>query len=338
MPRQAKLWKRAGRAGWWATISGRKVMLGLEFAVAEKEFHRRKAVGKAVPCSRLTVEALVDLFLDAMRGEIKETTWTNYRWHLQRWCNHSGSKIASQLKPFDAAAWLKSETTWNSSTKRAGTEIIRQWSRWCKNQGYLDADRLAGTRYPKSIPRAAAPMDDIERFIAGIREERFRDLVLVLLDTGARPGEIRTLTAARIDWKASSAVVEGKSGARVIGLTARSLEILRRAADQFPDGPVLRNGKGDPWQAGAMTQRFRRVRNRVKVYVVPYHFRHALFGRASKAGVDSVVIARQLGHANLNMLLKVYSHVDAEQMRAAVDKTASKTQDADETTSEQGAA
>jgi integrase len=52
---------------------------------------------------------------------------------------------------------------------------------------------------------------------------------------------------------------------------------------------------------------------------LPYQFRHDFWGRAVKAGVDSVVIAKQMGHTDLDMLVKHYAHVDTSQTKTAVE-------------------
>jgi integrase len=322
MPRPSKLWKRAGREGWWATISGRKTCLGDDFEAATKEMHRLKSAARPVERSRMSVASLVDLWLDAMRGDVRETTWANYLWYAQRWCNHSGHRVASQVKPLDVTAWLKSEQTWNSSTRRAGAEISRQWSRWCKSEGYIDSDVLEGIRYPKAQKRPPAKPGDIERFLAGISDVCFLDLVLVLLDTGARPGEVRSLSASQIDWETKTARVIGKTGERTISLTDRALATFVRLTDVHPIGPILRNSFGGPWKPSAVIGRFRRINRRAGTHVFPYHFRHAFGPRARKAGVDSIIIARQLGHANLNMQATRYAHVETEETRQAVELAA----------------
>ncbi len=320
MPRPAKIWTRKNRPGWYATINGRKISLGLDRAEAERRFHALKAAGRPVARSALTVVALVDLYLDWARSEVKGTTWEAYRWLLQKWVDHAGRRKAAEIKPLDLTAWFKL-CKWNASMRRHAIEVVRGWARWSKAQGYLEADILTDLRYPKTIPREAAAPGAIDAFLGAIQCERFRDVCTVLLDTGCRPGEIRTLEASQVDWAAPTARVVGKTGPRVVSLTQRSLGILARCAEQWPVGALLRNRNGDPWRSAALNGRFSRLCARL----VPYHCRHAFWGRATRAGVDSVVIARQLGHSNLNMLVKHYAHPSTEQTREAVEKAQSNT-------------
>jgi integrase len=329
MPRKASIWTRKGRTGWYATINGRQIPLGDDRKEAERLFHELKAAGRPVPRSSLTVGTLVDQYLDAIRSEVRETTWANYRWYLLRWYRHAGDKRAAAVKPYDVREWLATECPrrvgdknrkgWTTSTRHVAVSIVRQWSAWCQREGHLDTDPLVGVKRPPCKTREAAPPADLERFIAAIDDDRLRDYCLLLLDTGCRPGEIQSLEASQVDWDNSSATVRGKTGLRTVSLTSRAVEILRRLAAIHSSGPLLRNESGKAWTRDTSHYRFVRLNKLLGTLICAYHFRHDFFRRASKAGVDSLTIAAQLGHKNLNMLHKTYAHINASQTKRAVD-------------------
>lgn len=321
MPRRAAIWARKGRAGFYATIQGKQVFLGLERESAAREFHRLKAAGRPVEQSSLTVTALVRLYVIDTGKRTSATTVRLYHWFLRRWCSHAGTLVASELKPYHLTGWLDRHPGWGSSTKRQAISYTRTWSKWCKEQGYLEVDPFTRVKRPAITRRKAADPEAIERFLARISGTRFHDYCMVLLDTGARPGEIRGLEASRIDWGESTAIVVGKTGERRISLTTRTLEILARCRGQSPIGPLLRNRDGNPWQANTVRSQFRRVSKALGVEICPYQFRHAFWSRATKAGVDSIIIARQLGHrSGLGLLLSTYAHVDMSQTKEGVER------------------
>ena len=322
MPRKAALWQRSGRSGWWATIDGRQVNLGDDYKDAQKELYRRKASNRPAERSRALVVQLVDEFLSASHANVQASTFANYRWYLQQWVNFAGHRPAAGLKPLDVTAWFRSRGQWNPTTRRLAAELVRRWSRWAKAQGYLDVDVLAGLRAPKTIPRTAARPEDIQNFLQAVTCPLLRDIAIVLLDTGARPGEIRTLTAGQISWADSTAIVNGKTGPRVISLTGRSLATLANLATLYPTGPLFRNRAGRIWTRSQLCYRFRVISKRANVYVFPYHFRHDFYRRASKAGVPDLHVMKQLGHTDLKMLATRYSHVDTEQTKEAVERAA----------------
>jgi integrase len=186
--------------------------------------------------------------------------------------------------------------------------------------GHLDRHVLEDTPRPKQLVREAAPPEEIDQLLAAIPDQQLRDIATVIFDSGARPGEIRTLTAAQINWEGRSAVVTGKRGPRIISLTERSIAILERCAITVKDGPLLLNMEGRPWSKTMLPKRVGRLCKKLGIHVTPYHLRHDLYRRASKAGVPDLHIAKQLGHADLKMLAAHYAHVDTTQTRDAVDK------------------
>ncbi len=325
MPRQPSVWKRKGRDDYYTTISGRQVNLGPDRAEALKRFHGLKASTRPIERSSATVRVLVDLFLDDIKASVRPTTWANYRWYLEQWISHSGSRTAATIRVLDLTSFLKSRH-WNSSSRRCATKICRQWSRWCFRQGYLDVDSLSTAKLPASNPRSPATSLAIEQFLASIHCKCFRDVCVVLLDSGCRPGEIRSLSASQLDVPTSTANVVGKTGPRIISLTQRSVDILAVCAMRFPVGPLLRNCFGRPWTSSTLGQRFRWLSRKLGIHIIPYSFRHAFWSRAVKAGVDSVIIARQLGHRNIGMLLSTYAHVDTGQTKDAVEKASANNQ------------
>ena len=320
MPRPAKLWRRANRPGWWATIGKRKVCLGEDREAAMREYHRLKAAGRPVARSRLTVEALVHLYLEDAVTRLQENTWDTYEQHLRQWVKFAGSKIASELRPYDVKDYLASQVDdegkprWNNTTKHLAVSKIRTWMLWCVEMGYVESDPIAKAKRPKMEDRAIAPPGATEAFLSKYTKPEINDIATVLYDTGARPGELRALTAATIDWESATAVVtNGKTGPHTITIPARSLAILRRLAIDNPEGPIFRNSKGTPWSKNNLVKRFWRSG------LTSYQFRHAIWSRARKASVDSIEVARQLGHKDLQMLMERYAHADTEQIREAIE-------------------
>jgi integrase len=322
MPRRAAIWTRSGRQGFYATIQGKQVFLGLDRTEAVASFHRLKASGKPVERSRASVAVLVDAYLQHAATEVRATTLANYHWYLSQWVVFAGTRPAATLKPLDVTAWFRTRPKWNPSTRRLATEMVKRWSKWCNDQGYLEARIFAQVRAPRPVSRAAASPKDLEAFLQAVTCPLLRDIATVLLDTGARPGEIRTLTADQIDFAASTAVVVGKTGQRVISVTTRSLATLERLATLYSTGPLFRNRDGRIWSKSQLNYRFRVICKRASVKVIPYHFRHDFYRRASRAGIDSVIIAKQLGHKDLKMLVSIYAHVDTSQTKEAVERAA----------------
>lgn len=311
MGRPGKIWRRNDRPSWYATINGRQVNLGTDHAEAVREYHRLRARA-APPSGRATTAESVDRYLEHAEPQVEPTTFTLYRYYLQSWCDHAGGIRATAIEPRHVQGWMERHPGWNSSTRHLAITVVKLWSRWA-----MDPDPLRRVKRPKMGRRQPPQPGALEAVLAAFPSQQARDIGVVLYETGCRPGEIRTLEASGVAWERSTAIVRGKTGPRLIGLSPRALDVLRRNAALHPTGPVLRSTRGVPWTGAAIHGQFRRAARRLGVGAVhAYHCRHAFWARAIKAGADSLGVAKQLGHSSLNMLDKHYAHTDHEIMRS----------------------
>ena len=321
MPRRAQPWQRSDRPGWRVWLNGKQVFLGLDKADAFREWHRRLSLETPAEPGTQTVEALADRYLVENKTEWAEPTLRGKKFALQSFVDQYGTMKAADLLPLHVTAWLKRQTTWAQATKRQQAAVIKTWSNWCAREGYLKADMLRPVRVKGGQPRKGAPPGDLEKLIAAADDPAFRDFLIVLGDTGARPGEIRSLESSRIAFTASTAEVRGKSGQRVVGLTARALRVLARYARKYPSGPVLRNGHGMPWSASTLKRRFDHACKLASIaHFIPYFCRHDLARRLLKAKVPELLIRDQMGHVDLEMIAKTYLHSEASMLAGAVER------------------
>jgi integrase len=323
MPRPAKLWRRKGREGWWATVAGKQVCFGADREEANEAFHaakaehaaRAKGQGRSKPSGRVLVAVAIDRYLDAVHESIKPKTFEIYRSALQHWSDRYGRMTLDAMTADHFRAWLK-RPGWSKSTQSVYGAAVKTFVKWSVREKLLAADPFANVRLPGYRPRKGAEPGAIEAVMSA-SNAAFRDFLVVCLETGCRPGEVRTLTADSIDWDRNTAIVSGKTGERLIGLSAKALGVLRAYAEKYPEGPVLRTQTGLPWTEANLKKCLQVARDKVglkKGQVVLYHCRHAFWTRATKAGVSDVAVSKQLGHTDLRMLTKVYSHADHQIM------------------------
>jgi integrase len=322
--RRPGIWKRKGRDDWYVTIGERQVNLGPDHSQAQLEFHRLRSTPTTGRRGIAKTSELVTAFLEAVKPELALDTVRNYQWFLDRWVALVGEMRADQLKPLHITQWFALWPTWETSTRHVAVAIVKRWSRWCAHQGHMARDPLAGVKRPKLLRRRPAAKGVLEQFEAGITSTWFRSIFWFLVDTGCRPREARTLEAARIDWEASTAMVRGKRGERPIAIPSRSLDVLRGLALRWPEGPIFRTRTGKGWSEAALRSAFKdlSIKLGIKPLFFAYQLRHAFWGRAHRAGVSDLVIAKQLGHRDLKMLHQTYADVDHALMASAVERTA----------------
>lgn len=317
MARQAKLWRRKDRPGWWATIDGVQRCFGEDHAQALRDFRRAKAVPQQRPGSPCLVAVAVDRYLEDVSRRVRAPTLRNYQHALQLWVDAAGRRDVGSLVAEDLERWLE-RPAWCGSTRHAYGKAVKTWAAWCRRRKILISNPFADVRLPSIARRSPAPDGLFDRLLSAAGPE-LRAWLVVLVETGCRPGELEELAAVDVDWREHTAEVRGKRGPRLLGLSDRAIEILRPLAERYPEGPLLRTPRGKPWTSANIRSTLKLLRGRSGNEslrdVVPYHARHAFWARAHKAGVSDLAIAKQLGHTDLSMLARVYSHADHEIMR-----------------------
>ncbi len=328
MGRRSTIWKRKGR-GFWSTIRGVQVFLAHDLKKAKIKFSQRMSERTRSRPGRHTIPELITTFLAyqaarVKKGEISKDYYISIKSSLQAWEVEYYDLDPSDMRAYHVREWLESHDTWNPTTRSTRGRRVKEWSSWLADEGYLDEDRLSGARLPTPLTREPAPLADLEKLLDAITEPFFRDFYTVLYDTGMRPGELSTLEGSRVNWSNPSAIVEGKTGQRVIGLTMRSVEILRLAHERYPTGPLLRSARGAFWSVEVQRRAFIKWCKiaHTSTHVTPYQVRHSLWQRWHAAGISDILIARQLGHSakgapSLKLLASTYSHPDAADLAAA---------------------
>jgi integrase len=205
--------------------------------------------------------------------------------------------------------------------------------------------------------RRALSESEVERFLAGVRaddvsaehiagnKDRERvpqePLFMALLDTGARWSELRRVRWMDVDLTAALLVLRAENTKgrkqRVIPLTGRLVQALRdlqvlharvhghiaTATDWVflsPDGCAWGRPTNNPMRI------FDRVLERAGIARVDaqgqkldiHALRHAFATRLARRGVALVHAQRLLGHSDPKLTARVYTHLDAEDLRGAI--------------------
>ena len=155
------------------------------------------------------------------------------------------------------------------------------------------------------------------RAILAASDRHFADLLTVLHETGMRPSEAYRLAARDIDWQRHHAIFRHHktSGTgekpRVVYLTPGALELLRRLAQEHPDGPVLRNKAGTAWTRYTVARRFSRLRKQLGFgrELTADAFRHLFITDGLDAGIPIATLAELAGHRSTKMIERFYGHL-----------------------------
>jgi integrase len=193
---------------------------------------------------------------------------------------------------------------------------------------------------PRIVSREVVPLsvEQARILIKHVQGHRLEVLLATAVVTGMRRGELlalrwsdidfarsRLLVLHSVDFMAGYGYVEGKpktaAGKRVISLPAFLLDMLRehhaqqlglcKAADNWEDHDlVFPNLRGGYLHPGHMGESFRKLLKEAGLPHIHFHdLRHSAASILLCMGVNVKVIQELLGHSDISITLRTYSHL-----------------------------
>lgn len=165
-------------------------------------------------------------------------------------------------------------------------------------------------KYRENGGRLRVLSDDEERELLAAADSEMRDLIVLLLDTGCRLGEI--LSGPEVDLENNLLTIweqkgGGRNPARSIPLTDRASRIVRRGL------PTLTVSQAETrWRA----LRKRLGREDDSQYVM-HALRHTCASRLVQRGVDLYVVKELLGHSSIQVTER-YAHLNPVRLKQAI--------------------
>lgn len=176
-----------------------------------------------------TLSEVAEEFLIERRMGRSAKTVTNYEWQLSRFLKAHGHEPARNLKRLTLQKFilkLRDERPIADSSINGIVRGLKAFVKWLKANDYLDVD-LSGAIHQFKIRSYAKAKPTNAKTVKLMLElaPKFRDEVILLFaaDTGARVGEIATLTIDNLKLDELRAFVTGKVGGRWVTFT----EVLR---------------------------------------------------------------------------------------------------------------
>jgi integrase len=268
LPHYPKPFFRPQRGLWYVQIEGRQVNLGPDRDEAFRRYHDLMARGpdQSRPPDGDAAVSVLDAFLDWCEKHRAPRTYEWYRDYLQSFARSIPRGLpVGRLKPIHVQQWVDAQPGWGNGKRGAITAVQRAFN-WAAKMGLIDASPVRHVEKPRAGRRDVVITPGEYAWILGqVKDEAFRDLLVVCWETGCRPQEILAVEARHVDpdggrWVFPLDEAKGKKAHRVVYLTDRALEITRRLVLRQPDGPLFRNTDGRPWHPYALNCRFGRLR------------------------------------------------------------------------------
>lgn len=148
-----------------------------------------------------------------------------------------------------------------------------------------------------------------------MEKDNFYMAVLIALETDARAGEVLALTTNDFDFKNGTMTINksysrGKitepkteNSIRKVEVTDNLLHVIKEVVDE---GPLFHQ----TWFQDHFSDRMKRLTNEVGIAPIRFHgLRHSHVSYLLHNGIDIAYISKRVGHSNVSVTLKIYSHM-----------------------------
>lgn len=273
----------------------------------------------------LTFSAVYERWSAEHFREISESQQGAYRASYRAASALYTQKFRSLHKSDFMAEVIKREQAGMSqSTCEKMIQLFSSMGAWAEENGIVSrnpASKLHTVARQKSEGRCFSPEQ-----IDAIRSSGHRaaPVVLLMLATGCRPGEVFTVRLSNCFddyFIGGSKTVEGRN--RVIPVSSIGLDAYRslRSAAQESGGDLLIDGYEGNRKAENFSKRdFADLMRSLGIQgFTPVDCRHTYSTYLTKAGVPPQLIRRLMGHTTVKTSDKYYTHLDLEDLRAGSD-------------------
>lgn len=272
---------------------------------------------------------LVDEFLADLKTENKSPhTLKNYQADLMAFHRFYGGNL-SDLTPATLREYFGSlvETLSPASISRKQASI-KSFLRWAYRHDLIPAnpmDKIGGVKLPESQPRFL-PLDQVNKILSVITDDRDRVLFTLISETGLRISEALAIKVEdlRLDTQELTVHGKGKKDRTIHLVKTESLRLLKwyLKKRQITGGLVFRacESKQRYGQAGkaieysVIAKAWRRYCHSIGIECTIHQLRHSYATDLINRGAPVEVVSKILGHQNLQTTLR-YAKVSDRTIR-----------------------
>ena len=188
---------------WYVQLGKQQVSLGRDKEAAYEEYHRLMGQRTdGVPLETDSVARLLNRYLAWIEANRARPTFEKALHHLKSFGRKIGPDLkVNRLKPYHVQRWIDADYAKLSDTyKNAAITVVKGALNWCEQQGYIAHNPIAKMKKPTpAIREFFVPAVKWPEVLAAVRGQEFKDFVIFMLDSGARPQEVCRAEARHFD-------------------------------------------------------------------------------------------------------------------------------------------
>lgn len=281
----------------------------------------------------LQLLSLTDSWVRSLRAANRsERTIDSYLLAVRQLADHIGNIPLAEVTVGDLRSFIALVAAHRASaTARQRYASLKQFFRWAYEEEEISTDPMLKIRPPKVVeqPVEVLAEDDIRALLKvakgnGFNEVRDTAIILVLIDTGVRLGELVGMKLTDIVWDAHTITVTGKGGRRrsvSFGrAAAKALDRYDRRRRGHPDAdcPELWLGRRGPLQGTGIHQAINRRAEKAGIgHIHAHQFRHSFANAWLQAGGNEGDLQELAGWRSPQMLRRYGASAAAARARKA---------------------
>lgn len=271
-------------------------------------------------------------------GGYAPTSYQKRQHHLRTLNETFGHLNVQDVKPAQVRAW------WTSNSHRPSARYSMYWFLHAIFDVALDDEliarnpcRVKGASTDPSKRRPTFTDADVQKLHQATTDPQMRAILLILMGTGLRAGELVALDWSDVGLLDSQLSITrhwtplgiadgtktGTDDTRRIALASWVQEVIEslHPVGREAEGPLFRNREGGRFSLDSLEREFRGIRNRAGLPEMHLHdLRHiALTAYARQPGVTLADVMAHGGHKSAKVAMK-YQHVDDERAHALASK------------------
>lgn len=259
--------------------------------------------------------ALEEFLLAKQADGVSQRTLDDYRFHVEAFLKASPN--ATTYEALQKAVFRYFSQPCSPGYRNIRLRYLKAFFNWCVAEGYLPANPTAGIKKAKEdlsnirhVPLEALKkllQQPDKRSYAGLRDYC---LLLVQIDTGARPGELFQVRVSDLNLQARELYIRPEVSKTRVGRTLVLSPFTTQALAKFlkarptwwsEDVPLFATENGRPLDRSQLAARVREYCRKAGVKVTPYTLRHTFAVEFLKGSNDPFALQRILGHQDLAM-------------------------------------